>query len=325
MLSSSRMTFFDFKQIDSNECSASYLVVALSGQSYKVKTMDLAQQIASEFASSLGTMAFNDAGAYALSSHDHDIYTSATWHQNEDNALSPLLGITAKWYDSNHHYQTSSYIISATYLSSIDVDSIKHNIDKMQPKLGEMRFFASQAMPAYNNTDFAGWVPLDSTTYQLTNFILSADIRDKSIFQHNSTTFTVPSVSTFMKFNVDLAKSTQDVNARVIVPSHTHTKNKLPIITNINVQSYSLGDNRLEYTPRRLGDECGKYVHVGSTADISNTNISCEFSSGVTVKNLPTTSTSIRTADDFHPACMTMPVYVYVGRSRFSAPLYSFT
>ena len=46
----SRMSFFDFRPIDDDEYSSSYLVVALSGQSYKIKMSDLAKQIASDFA-----------------------------------------------------------------------------------------------------------------------------------------------------------------------------------------------------------------------------------------------------------------------------------
>lgn len=312
------MSFFDFRPIEDSEYSSSYLIIALSGQSYKIKMSDLAKQIATDFAAQLGSMAFNDTSAYALSCHDHDIYTSAIWYQNKQGAQGTLLKMSTQQYDSHLNISHHNYAISATCSSDADIENITKQLEKISPKLGELRFFTDRAMPRYNAQDkFIGWVPCDGTQYQLSDFVLSTDIIYKNIFQHNyaNGTFNVPTISDFMKFSVDLTQKTTTMNAHVVVPPHTHDGVKnLPRLT---INTTRINKTSSPVQTYRSGAISGDNLHVGSKNHIKSTQIS-SVSKINTSFALNTVYTSIGDASDYHPAYVSMPVYVYVGRSRFS-------
>lgn len=122
-------------------------------------------------------------------------------------------------HDDTHN---TGYVISASSIGSdltADIEYAKSRISSLQPKLGELRFFSVQSIAsAYTSSGFNGWVPADGKSYYLSDFLLSDDI--KTLFKSSSKTFTVPVLSSFLKFTDDLSLSTYEVEPRVCLRKH---------------------------------------------------------------------------------------------------------
>ncbi len=78
--------FSELQQASQCELSSSYLIVSSIGDdglrhSYRISTDDLSRQLFTDYlaASHVKSMAYEQSSDYALTSHDHDIYTSAYW------------------------------------------------------------------------------------------------------------------------------------------------------------------------------------------------------------------------------------------------------
>ena len=177
-------TFIGFPLASYDELSASYLLVSqLSGDklcSFKIRTSDLSKQICKDYIynSNLKTMAFEDERAYAKNYHDHDIYTSAYWHQQVNNSFENLSPCLLKIDDNTHNM---TFNVSASQERDVDDDEYtiyaRNRISSLQPKLGQVMFNANKKAVCIDPDDpnFMGWLPANGSMYDSTKFVLSND------------------------------------------------------------------------------------------------------------------------------------------------------
>lgn len=311
-------SFFDCQEYSDESSSSRYLVASWNGQSYKVNVLSIAASIAEELRVSLGTMAYAQSGEYAMLSHDHDIYTSAIWVQNNSSQALCVLATV--------HDMTNS---TSTQMSAISIDDpsyaeyAKARISSLQPKLGELKFLSMLShIASYNDPKFNGWVPADGRQYELQDFVLSSSLT--SIFQHTASTFVVPTLSSFIRLACDLSACTAEVSPHFALRSHTHKSQSSANMPTLDMKTTKVKlTSSMSVTPRQDGNPCGSSVHVGAGSGRTNATISAINTCDITLSDIKTSNASAGTADDTYPSSVSLPPYVYVGRSRFSEQPYS--
>ena len=345
MALSETRTFVDFPLASYNELSASYLLVSqLSGDSlhsFKIKTSDLAKQIFQDYShnSGLGSMAFEDERAYAKSYHDHDIYTSAYWHQKINGEDSHHL---LKIVDETHN---KTFNVSASCKHDDSTDEYrryaKNRISSLQPKLGEVMFNANKRAVCINPDDsaFIGWLPANGEWYKINKFSLSDDF--SKVFYVSNGQMMVPSIQNFIKFTISLNENVIDLDYRTCLPAHSHPVTSLtsPTVT-INLDengNWGIRSGPFQGTKTLIVDtykdytDHGNIVHNGkkpiNAGDVDVTPVSCQIPLDSNIFNNANTTTDytgVELDNEVYPAYVTLSAFVYVGRSYKSVKIVDF-
>ena len=205
----------------------SYLLVSHkeedeSFKSCKISFENLAQQLNLSI-KDIKSAAYCQSSDFALSSHDHDIYTSAMYNSmvTSDIAVNAM-HINDITHSCSYDVKLSVEMSNNEYQNK----SIKDIVMNSLPKLGQIRFIAVKDLLMYanmfdiTNPSFIGWIPAaNENVYELSNFILSSQI--PNVFQtSNEGRFIVPNLVKFCK----IRNSGDDANGSYeIHPGQTHT------------------------------------------------------------------------------------------------------
>lgn len=320
-----RQAFKDFIGTSKDEASACILLVQDSASriSYKMRITDLMHQMMSEYvqSSTLKSMAFENREDYALASHDHDIYTNVAYStKSYENPLKVV------HLSDETNYIDCSISVSQHNSSSLS-DIILPILSAAQPKIGTIEFkLSTEQYPLTNDVNFIGWVPLDGSSYQLADFNDQNGI--KNTFQHTTTTFTVPNVTNYMKFNLQLNSMCTYHQCYNVVAPHGHDvdSSKTPTMT-LNIDDFNLtatGNKVLKLPSRsRCRDWGNEGIHHGRGSSEQHTT---EFTNELNRNTF--VNADVRTLADgesnaiFEPSHNMFQAFVYVGRTKYSAPLY---
>lgn len=321
-----------------DEISSAYFVVSQISidneyASYKIRSSDLFKQIMKSFALSIGikSMAYETSSEYALSCHDHDVYTSVFLSSHEAPADDMLV---LSSLDDN---DASSRIYSKHGSSSCD--SISARILELQPKIGQIAFMLS-ADTNIESKDFIGWVFADGSQYQLYDFVLSTAL--SNIFISNNGLFQVPNLTGFFKLCNSFSSQTTYANGHSAVAQHSHhaivdeSNNKLTIsINQLNFGITKVGSKEMYgeetafWFPTCKGPSVfGPHLHYGD-----------KYKQTIRIESIPHSldqntfqNANLCTTDDgsdpqgigySYPDNQTLKAFVYIGRSRYSSPLVS--
>lgn len=224
MSSLQQMTFDDFLPFDISlsDSQTYFLVSQRVGDAYETKKISLSNLARSLSSSifSIRSAAYAQSSDFALSSHDHDIYTSAYYA----NALSstnvfPILSV----YDITH--STSSVVEVCNSGAST---STSRTIAGDLPRLGVIQMVATPSMTCYNDvfspssSNFIGWVIADGSEYFLSDFVMSASI--SNVLQAANDKFTVPNLNAFCRISTGLDSNSYNiVEGKSYTPSHVHS------------------------------------------------------------------------------------------------------
>ena len=217
------LTFDDFLQFDSSlSDNQTYFIISQKNDNneYETKKISIKNLVKSlsSYIFNIKSAAHAQSSDFALSTHDHDIYTSA-YYTNEltDTIAQPILSV----YDITHN---SSLIVKTM---PIDIDIVDTTIDNTQ-YLGEIQMIAISSLSYYINNfsyqslSFDGWVLADGSEYELSDFILSSSI--SNVFDCHNTKFFVPNLNSFCRINIALNNnSSYDIfDGKTYLPLHTH-------------------------------------------------------------------------------------------------------
>lgn len=175
--------------------------------------------------------AYCQSSDFALSSHDHDIFTSAVYVSElpgggKTHTVLSIDDITTN--PAIHHTVDISSVIDG------DVPDIKKTellsaLSSYLPKLGTAQFICARDIGPYLNylnptkSSFVGWVLADGAIYDLTSFMLSTSIQN--VFQVNGTKFSVPDFrNAFCKLDCqpETNSSYDIIEHEFSMPGHAH-------------------------------------------------------------------------------------------------------
>lgn len=316
--------FAELPLAENDDLLSSYLIVSqLSAgkpQSFKIKAANLAQQVFSQYVNALQlkSMAYESSGDYALSSHDHDVYTSAEF-------------IPASIVDGVEVLSAQTYslttIKTAWHLSA--KNGINHNteyivdkIENLQPKLGQVAFMIS-AVTSYTDANFIGWVLADGTSYSRNKFKLSDDIA--TVFKCSGTSFTVPNLSGFFKpLTQQFSLCCQHFNGQNAIAKHKHNVTIEKNNSSLSVSLDSFGQITTKFKTNTSASNGGSAVYNGKEY-IGTTNVQSVADIDPTMFQNANLSTNITSSDSkglgySYPSNQTLKAFVYVGRLS-SSPL----
>ncbi len=307
--------------------SAYWIVSQLSAgrpHSFKIRMNDLAHQFFNDYVAvlSVKSMAYESSADYALSSHDHDVYTSAMFIPAIGNDVIEIVSATV----SSLTQQTSTWHLSAKNIGEGEDYStfVADRLSALQPKIGQVSFMLSantdyEKNPGDPPTDFIGWLPADGTSYKLTAFALSTDL--SNVFSGtDGTDFVVPNLSGFFRIEPQLTANVVHNNGKSAIPVHSHSieisESNSKITTSIEfnkVQKFKMATttgctrtNQCIHHGKNRRDE--KYVYsnqpLQTTINMSTDDISYDP----------------RGIGYSYPSNQTLKAYVYVGRSYASKP-----
>lgn len=150
--------------------------------------------------------AYCTSSEFALSSHDHDIYTSAMYQSviGSHNARTIM-----KMVDLTHgeipYFIDISSVVDGTEVPETKKRQLMNAILPYLPKLGTIEFVCANDVTAYSkyrdyfnvsSKNFIGWTYANGQTYDMTSFILSNNF--SNVFQCTGSTFKVPSLSNYI-------------------------------------------------------------------------------------------------------------------------------
>lgn len=313
--------FAELPLADTDDLLSSYLVVSqLSAgkpQSFKVKAVDLAQQVFSQYVNSLQlkSMAYESSSDYALSSHDHDVYTSAEFIPAS--IADGIEVLSAQTYSLST--KKTTWHLSAKNGTNNNAAYVERRTEELQPKLGQVAFMLS-AVTSYTDANFIGWVLANGTSYTRNKFKLSDDIA--TVFKCSGNNFTVPNLAGFFKPSMQLDLCCQHFNGKSAVAKHKHN---ITIEKTNNQLSVSIdGFNPIitKYKTKTGASAGGSFVHHG-TRFIQNLSVQSVNSIDPTMFQNANLSTNLMSSDEkrlgySYPANQTLKAFVYVGRSFYS-------
>lgn len=285
----------------------------------------------------IGEIAYMSKDDFALSSHDHDIYTKASYNNTLQYSGEKFTII--KFNDMTSLAPASEMQISVNTQSDL-LQRWKDAIDNAQPKIGTIQMLAISSLPpGYTSdpeiSDFNGWVPADGTTYDLSDFEQSVASTINELYgDGNGTTFTVPDLNGFFKIhnNPDIGCSLQMHEHYTALPRHTHAfdvKNAKIVVDNLNPNDISPKSIKLDAWENA---HYWKYrIHCGKSQDKSSDVVTFTCQNNVTKESMQDTNININEQPAIstqpndnaaYPAFNYVPAFVYVGRSKNSTPLY---
>ena len=311
-----RITFENLPYATSSQLNGSYLLVAQDSKSYKIKLNDLTAQLLSEYQNDrLGSMAYENKSDYALSSHDHDIYTNAIFSQEGGTLPQDYV-----WRDVLLRINGSAAIQAFSNEMETPEEYYKKIAEK-QPKLGEMQFrvSAENRNNLTDDLDFDGWVLANGSNYTTNEFELSSNI--PKVFSHDGTNFTVPNLqNNFLKFTNDLASNTNISSiGRTTVAAHLHDIKASTSKITIENKSGDEEPPLITFNARSSTGAAsyGNQIHNG-TGQTAIATITCSENkiSGSALKNLNLKTTSTQSISQIaEPTYNILPAYVYVGKT----------
>lgn len=275
------LTFDKLKRFDQTLSSLGTLMIASrGGKSIAISMEDLAAQIDNEL-SFIGSAAYCQSSDFALSSHDHDIYTSA-WYENhivgQSDKIHNILSIDDITHDKNVVLKISGDANS----HQEEIDAIKADIlSTYAPKAGQimLQTFSSKeqaddvidANPS--SPAFSGWV---RTGQQYTASIFQLSDQLTTIFEFSDGLITIPNLSSFcrMRCDVDASNCGQFNKGYTCLPKHTHPV-QLDANSMVDLNNVDLVDPLPSaYIPigESVGSPIVKYLSAGQSVNDSSSD-----------------------------------------------------
>lgn len=286
----------------------------------------------------IGDAVYCDSSEFALSSHDHDIYTSA-WYKPDDLDGKEKFTV-ADIYDNAHQQIQTCIQISVCTDESIVSTEWSQIISSAQPKIGTLQPLALSTFGDQSYTsdpelsDFNGWVPADGSKYYLSIFPSSISTILDSIYGNgDNRTFTVPDMNGFAKISNDIGQAWHPalIKHHVALKKHTHAANT---VENKQLKIEITKSNMVPQEIRLEGYEhpalTKHRMHAGTSANKPQGNATLNCTNNINKENLSAASFNISEQpmittipDDYvaYPAFNYVPMMIYIGRSLSSTPL----
>ena len=312
-------------------------------RSCKISLDNLASQLNSCIIG-IGSAAYCQSSDFALSSHDHDIYTSAMYSSN----VTSTVAVDVMSMTDMTHSCTYEVMLSADHADGISqTSSVEDLILSKLPKLGQIQFIAVKDLLIYadkfdvTSPEFIGWIPAqNSTAYDLSDFILSSDI--PKVFQTSvEGRFIVPNLVDFCKISNagdDVNGSYEVHSGEVHTPLHSHALS-IPgdgASITFKSQDITVDQSKLNSAFRGLMYVGDRDINFTITGAQLNRNVSqLGIHNGMnTSENVPISLPLTKTVNDFgindlmiveedgddaefpYPSHNLMPVIIYIGPSR---------
>lgn len=194
----------------------------------------------------------NLADTAHMQSSDFSLYEHS--HDNLYNKLSLDLEYASQKTASSTQFKSlSSYVTATNVIDNDDAVSVgnifidgalipleipltcvnnsrKISFEVIEPAVGSLKFIAMKSISTnnqirYKSDDFDGWLYPDGSTFNLSDFALSTQL--KKLYGSSNTTFTLPDFRRFMRMNgkneKQNLKATGIVGKKNVLKKHTHS------------------------------------------------------------------------------------------------------
>lgn len=188
--------------------------------SMTISIYDLAVQLNEQYdhyfeIKELKTMAFQMSTDYALSSHDHDCFTSATYQQNSTANAYKILTLSS--LNSAGSLNSTMYLSvgapDPSLMPEVPVDS--------HPKLGSIHLIEKPNGTLIDDE----YALAGSTVNNIGNYLCCEQL--KTMYSHTATSITLPSLKSYLKFSTNMDGKTTYHSGHTALFNHTHNLNDI--------------------------------------------------------------------------------------------------
>ena len=181
-----------------------------------------------------------ESSMFSLNQHNHDDMYNKLSFQFENASYSTYSRLSSKFQfnyvlDDKQTLSIGNLFIDGTLVPveiplSTSSQYMKISFDAIEPAVGTLKFVAlssisSNSQIQYKSNTFDGWMYPDGTSYQLSDFSLSNDLR-KMYGSSASTTFTLPDLRHFLKMNGANEKTSNSAfglkDGKNVLKKHAH-------------------------------------------------------------------------------------------------------